>query len=460
MLLLRLKPRGDGGTDVRFSVELEPRVAALEPVVAVGFARGLHDGLDAALPQLMERLHAPELRFGPSCPVLGEAERQRIAAGCARLADRSFAASLESFLNTASTADTIHMSPLRLGPIWGLGADEAVRAFVDAVEAGVLAMRWEVLCPFCRGRRPLERAIRRVHCPACNIYFDSTFADAVEVSFGPADAIRVEASAPSCPGSPVWRPHCLVQERVQPGARVRLEQDLEPGICRLRAWPMRGAASVEVREGGPSTLTVEIGERGIRPLRATVGVGRVELVFLNTDSRPLDVALERRTLGDQVLTAGRVRELTGLPAGQALRSGRSAQRRGLVAAERTGIGRESLADRLRDLPARVVQADERRLVASFDDLDAALGSALALASSEDLSVGLGAGMVTELDEQLLGEAVEVVLGAAPLGWLPFPAIPLAQAGDPELGEALAARTLRLVPARSSEEVMRVREAFL
>ena len=455
VLLLRLKERDDGRTDVRFCVDIEPRSLLTRPLVELGLAKKVETNIGAALPLLMERLQAPELGFGPACAVLSEEQEATIREGCAQLGDPRFGDALQELLLHGSSAELLHVAPLDLAPRWGLDPDATIASCVEGVEAGLLAMQWELLCPFCRGGQPLAGDIRRVHCPACNITFDGTLPDGVELSFRPADGIRTMPSAPSCPGSPVWRPHTLLQERLQPGATVERELRLDPGVLRVRGWPMRGAASLEVREGGPAEVVVEVRPSGVLPVRQVVGSGDVKLVLQSSEDRVVDVAIERRTTG-RLLTAGRVRDLVGAPSTLALMGAREQQRRGLVGLERMGAGKDDLSALLQHLGPRTVIADEHRLVATFEDVDQALSAAIACSGTDDVSVGLGVGVVAETDARVIGDAAELVIAAARFGW-PEPAVPVAQAGAFE--SVLAERRLRVTPTRASDDVLRVRDAF-
>jgi len=457
VLLVRLKPRGDGGTDVRFSVEITPRSALHRPAVELGLARQVRANMGRALPMLMERLEQPELAFGPMCEVLDEEQTERIRSACAPLSERAFAEGLEQLLLTGSNADLVHIAPYALARKLGLDPDGCVHGCVEAVEAGILAMQWELLCPFCRGTRAAPDDLRRVHCPACNIFFDGTFPDALELSFRPVESLRQVAAAPSCPGSPVWRPHTMLQECLQPGVELRREVELEPGICRVRAWPMRGAASLDVRPGGPDEIVIELRPTGVLPIRQTVGTGRVTVVLKSSEARPVDIAIERRTIGGQVLTAGRVRELVGLPMATALSGARGAERRGLVAVERTGVSQDLLRERLVSVQPLTVQADESRLLASFPDPEAALAAALEFSKGDDLGVAVGAAVVSETDSgTLVGEGLDRLVAAAPFGW-PQPAVPVERAAS--MASVLADRGLRLVPTKATDQALRITERF-
>lgn len=459
VLLLRLKVDRSGGTQVRFAVEITPRTALMKPVIELGMARDVHKKLDAGISRLLERLQDPELGFGPACAVLSEARLERIATLCGRHSSPEFGELLAALLSTGSSAELLKITPATLAPRWAMDATDCLQHAVEAVELGLLGMQWELLCPFCRGGQQGDGDIRRVHCPACNIYFDGTFPDALEVSFRPADTIRDVPPAPSCPGSPVWRPTTVLQQRLQPGADRVHTLDLEAGVLRARTWPMRGAATLEVLEGGPREVVLEVRSTGISPLRQTVGTGLVQVILRSAEKRTVDMAIERRTTSSEILTAGRLREVVGSPAMRALLGAKGAQRRGLVALERLGLSREPLGAHLRDLAHRVVQAEEHRLLVSFDDVDSALGAAIALSASRELSVAVGAGVVSELDGALVGDALNALVEAAPFGWEDHPAVPMALAQDLELRRALESRGLRLRETRASTAVVRIDSAF-
>ena len=70
----------------------------------------------------------------------------------------------------------------------------AIEACLAGVKAGLLTMKWGLLCPNCRGAKlsvsTLSELPRGAHCSSCNIDYDRDFEKNVELYFAPAPAVR------------------------------------------------------------------------------------------------------------------------------------------------------------------------------------------------------------------------------------------------------------------------------
>ena len=89
--------------------------------------------------------------------------------------------------------DLAHLKPKKLAHDLQCRA-AAVEACLAATRAGLLTMKWDLLCTNCRGAKLTASALselpRGAHCPSCNIDYDRDFENNVELSFAPAPAVR------------------------------------------------------------------------------------------------------------------------------------------------------------------------------------------------------------------------------------------------------------------------------
>ncbi len=219
------------------------------------------------------------------------------------------ASRLEALLREAPDAALTHLRPLALARSWGADPWEVITLFLHATRAGLLDLRWEVLCPNCRSSRApaitsLDRLKRSSHCDACQIRFDAEFDRSVELKFAVNPAIRPRLEQTYCLAGPGGRPHIVAQVR------------LEAGEVRDWRWPVR---RYPVRLRSPQVLEPRLLESEARQARIRVEVGGFQ-VRLGTDVEgSLDVArlenpnpfpvllsLERLGWGDDILTAARV----------------------------------------------------------------------------------------------------------------------------------------------------------
>ena len=114
----------------------------------------------------------------------------------------------------------------------------AIEACLASVKAGLLTMKWDLLCTNCRGPKLTAMALselpRGAHCSACNIDYDRDFERNVELSFAPAATVRPLLEGGYCLSGPMSTPHVPVQMLLKPGESRSVAIDLPPGLYRLR----------------------------------------------------------------------------------------------------------------------------------------------------------------------------------------------------------------------------------
>lgn len=457
---LRLRPEAEG-TGILYTLEVFPRSVFVGPAVAFELYVRTKPRIDRALNDCVALLDGGEIVLEPLPEPLGATEAAALAASVARMPDPEFAKALAGFIDQAPLSEQDAISPLRLAREWRMPVDQAIRGCLSAVREGALTLSWDLLCPLCLSpKQSVDRlaAAGRVHCPACNITYDGTFADSVSVRFRTAPALRRFQVDTACVGSPARQPHIVAQDRVEGGATHTFELELQPGLYRLRTSRSRDVASISVGEEGAHGVQIPMGGDASVSGRLELQRGPATLSVHNEGRAALGVMLERRSLPPDALTAGQLLECPGaaelLPEGAVDPTQRTETLRAAVlAVEMPGQGQERLVaeqERLVALGARRVQLRAGQLVASFDALDSALEASLPLGHAPGTRVALSLGALLEVtvadgSTTQLGAAVERALtamwGASP-GKL---ALPTELAGDPELLEILRRRGLRLEP---------------
>jgi class 3 adenylate cyclase len=312
-----LKPDGRGGSHVTYALEWEPlslvgrvfgaRLAAQageavgkRTLEAVAFARGDHAG---------ERLTPFEL----PPPELPRGARER-AAALAREIDRSpygngLGGRLADIVLQGMAADLAHLKPKALAGDLDVAPRAAIEACLAGVKAGLLTMRWDLLCPSCRGAKVSVAALselpRGAHCPSCNIDYDRDFEKNVELSFAPAPAVRPLSEGGFCLSGPMATPHVAVQVLLDPGERRNVTVDLPPGSYRLRTLHPGVFVDVDY-ESGPFP-SLHITASGVAVLNATDHPGEAgSVAFVNDTGFELAALIEDRTWVRDALTAPEV----------------------------------------------------------------------------------------------------------------------------------------------------------
>lgn len=478
--VFELKPNGAGGSYVSYALEWEPltlvgrvfgaRLAnqagenvGRRVLEAVAFARGEHAG---------ERLTP----FVLPDPVLPQGARER-AAAMARDIDRSpygneLGTRLSGLVLQGMAADLTRLRPKALATELGVASRTAIEGCLAAVKTGLLSMKWNLLCPNCRGAKAsvatLSELPHGAHCSSCNIDYDRDFERNVELTFTPAPAVRPLPGGRFCLSGPMETQHVVVQVLLGPGERRDVAVDLPSGSYRLRTLHPGGFVDVEHDAGAfPNLRITESGvtaEPGDEP-------GRVS--FVNDAGFELAAVIEERTWARETLTAPEVISLQAfrdLFAEATLRPGDDAgvnqvallftDLRGSTALyERVGdataynLVREHftlLAGIVRDHDGAVVKTIGDAVMASFADPAQAVRAALAMqagiAAHADsdlvLKVGVHAGpcVVVTLNDRLDYFGSTVNMAARLQGQSAGDDIVLsyAVAADPAVQEILAA----------------------
>jgi class 3 adenylate cyclase len=308
--VFELEPDGKGGSRVLYALEYEPLTltgrlfgarlarqagAAIERRVleAVAFAKGERPTwFDMAPPEL------PPGARERATALAAEIDRSPYGNGLgSRLAERVL---------TGMAADLVPLKPKKLAQELGVPPRAAVEACLAGTRAGLLAMKWDLLCTNCRGAKLTVSALselpRGAHCPSCNIDYGRDFEKNVELSFAPAPAVRPLTAGGFCLSGPMATPHVLAQLVLAPGERRTTALDVPAGAWRLRTLHPGRVADVE-HEDGSAFPGLRITADGVAALPAG-DAGSV--TFVNEAAFEVAALIEDRTWTREALTAPEV----------------------------------------------------------------------------------------------------------------------------------------------------------
>ncbi|MCW5736564.1 MAG: adenylate/guanylate cyclase domain-containing protein [Enhydrobacter sp.] len=303
-----IEPEGNG-SKVSYALEWEPLTfvgrlfgrklaeqagAAVEKRVlqAVAFARGERS--------TMFDMPAPELPAGA---------RERAAALATAIDGSPYGNGLGKPLSDhvlgGMASDLAHLKPKLLARAFGVAQRPAIEACLAAVSAGLLSMKWDLLCTNCRGPKlsavALSELPRGAHCPSCNIDYDRDFERNVELSFAPSAAIRPLMPGGFCLSGPMATPHVPVQLLLAPGERRTIDLALPPGRYRLRTLHPGSASDVDHDGGAFPGLRVTASG-----VEATAAGEAGKISFANDADFELAALIEDRTWTRDALTATEV----------------------------------------------------------------------------------------------------------------------------------------------------------
>jgi class 3 adenylate cyclase len=176
------------------------------------------------------------------------------------LAEGASAELVGRLAETIEHADELEVSRLRpyaLADAWGAPRREVLELCLLATRLGLLELRWDVMCPLCRGAKQtfssLDELESQVHCDVCQIDFAVNLDRFVEVTFRPNAAVRDVDVGEYCVGGPQVTPHIIMQQLVQPGQERSLTVPLEAGRYRVRTLGLpAGQLLAAVQDGDES----------------------------------------------------------------------------------------------------------------------------------------------------------------------------------------------------------------
>ena len=268
-----LTEREGGGTRLVYDVSARPRGAFGRAVIPVQIGRisarrfaEVFRHYDALA--LADRASEDDAR---PASTLSAAERDLLESLSRRLVEGGAdAETVARLCETIERDDDLTLSRLRpyaLADSWGAPRRDVLELCLKATRAGLLDLRWELLCPLCRGAGHSAEALADVHaeqhCDSCMIDFEVDFDRSVEVVFrpnaSPSDESRRASSASAARRSRRTSSSSNSSPRAR---RAVVEPLLEEGRHRLRTHTRPEGEPVLVSRGGADVLTLRASGTG------------------------------------------------------------------------------------------------------------------------------------------------------------------------------------------------------
>ena len=313
---VELTPRANGGTSLAYDVRAEPRNVLGLAAIPIEIGRRSRARFAATFARYDRLARAA----GPAATEDGRAQlapggRERLRVATDALREEGIEPMLvERLAVTVERGDELAVARLRpyvLADAWAAPRRSVLELCLHATRAGLLDLRWDLLCPRCRGPQESQERLggfeRGIHCESCNIDFGVDLEHSVELSFAPNPSVRAVERVDFCVGGPQVTPHVVLQQSLAPGERRLLAPALEPGRYRLRTRARRGHRAVLVTaDGGDADVRLDDGDWPREELRLSTAP---TLVVENAASSPQQVALERAAWSDDAATAADVTAL-------------------------------------------------------------------------------------------------------------------------------------------------------
>jgi adenylate cyclase len=202
------------------------------------------------------------------------------------------------------------MRPFVFADRWKVDRREVLKLFLQASQAGLLDLSWDVICPGCHGAPERHASLKRLkaeaHCPACNIRYGVDFAESVEVRFRPNPSIRRIDVVRYCSGGPMNAPHIVAQQQIAAGASKTVDVRLHPWKYRIRSLKSETSSMIRTVAGAKeSHATVRIHRRALAPAMLELAP-ELSLTLQNDDDIDITVMIERIAGNENAATGAMV----------------------------------------------------------------------------------------------------------------------------------------------------------
>jgi class 3 adenylate cyclase len=298
-----------GKTRVRYRVAIEPRgwfAGLLLRFLAFDQIGRIVDRLFREAEEFLEGSRERAYRAVP--PKISPAVRETIIARAQRLSERGYgmATRLAGHLLEAPETDLERMRPRVLAKQWQAEPRAVTETCLAAARDGLLMLRWDLLCPRCRGAKvsvtSLDQLPQGAHCPSCNIDYGRDFSRNVEVTFEPDPALRPLGTGTYCLISPVASEHIKVQQVVGAAAYCDITVPLVDGEYRARTVEPGGSAEFRVENGQVPEIALDCGGAVVIGAATACGHARIR----NHGPKSRTVVIEDRAWAKDALTAHEV----------------------------------------------------------------------------------------------------------------------------------------------------------
>lgn len=308
-----------GLTQLDYQLSVEPRYGFLRRLIDGSFKKMDFEGVFRHYDTLARKADpAAELDFQP---LLRPQAVAFVDGGQARLSQlegalitsgvpAALAKRLTRYLASSDDLSAATLRPYELADSWHVPRRAVLEACLMATRVGMLDMRWDLLCPLCRGVKAsvasLADVTNQVHCEVCRIDYTANFEQSVELTFHPNAQIRDVTDTAYCVGGPETTPHIEIQQRLDSGEVRELTGYLSPGRYRVRTMSLPGQQMFRVRHGKDDRITLRASAiDGWYSAEPTIHPDADITLVNSTDTEQLFV-VEHLTWSDQSVTAADV----------------------------------------------------------------------------------------------------------------------------------------------------------
>jgi class 3 adenylate cyclase len=177
----------------------------------------------------------------------------------------------------------------------GRDSDELLKMFLYGCRLGIFTLSWDIICPHCRGVRTSLQKLgdlpEKDDCEVCEIEFETTGQNSIEVTFHLHPSVRIIEKQMYCAAEPATKKHIILSKSVQPGKSFSTNLLIQSGVYRLRKKGKPNYNLVEVNDKYEDKEIVWLDENGEKEIQVKTKPG---LVFQNEESESVTIVMEER----------------------------------------------------------------------------------------------------------------------------------------------------------------------
>ena len=303
----------DRGTRIVVDVDLQASTVFTRPLLRFIAAQG-KAGADKAFALAAKLAAKPVTATAQTAPMTtGASGGKRYFDGLrSKDLDPAVVDAMERLLDESDDRELVKIRPYEVAERYHLARKATLRAFLAAASEGLLNLRWDALCPSCRGTADsfdtLADLKSDMHCPSCNLSYGPQFDRSVEVTFNAKPLGRGGDVPLYCIASPQASEHVITQTLLAPGEVRTIELPFAVGSYDINAIGVDIVPFVAHADETSDAVSGTIDGRTVTFPHA-LSTGDVQIRLENALERETIVRIEMGRWPDTIATAAHVTAL-------------------------------------------------------------------------------------------------------------------------------------------------------
>jgi len=198
-------------------------------------------------------------------------------------------------LRLSDEQDLQSINPLTLSKMWNYPVHRVLETAYQAVLLNILNMEWEQHCPECRRTLNVSRKLIEIsdtqYCEHCGDSMELDLNNSTQIIFRCHPLVRKLSENSYCISGPQIRPHVVMQQYVQPGAKHYANLVIPDGDFRIRTDSAVQDHFVKSDRQGLDNVTLTLQENDVSNNTALLKP-RSDVIIQNKTEHPLLISVE------------------------------------------------------------------------------------------------------------------------------------------------------------------------